>query len=169
MPESHILDFSIVVLIWFGYWCYTFRVSHYLFQPNYFVLHFNDWFSVLSNKFIIFWYSIIILSWIFCLSYGHIYISLGIFLSNPIFSVSLSTVLELLCGEVLETYQRFNCQSNQSIKSNCFYCFLNCCFWNSFKCIIAWSRSFWTYLLLTFFPMLLPILFLIFLTKDDNT
>ena len=115
MPESRILDFSIVVLIWFGYWCYTFHVSHYLFQPNYFVLHFNDWFSVLSNKFIIFWYSIIILSWIFCLSYGHIYISLGIFLSNPIFSVSLSTVLELLCGEVLETYQRFNCQSNHQL------------------------------------------------------
>ena len=115
MPESRILDFSIVVLIWFGYWCYTFHVSHYLFQPNYFVLHFNDWFSVLSNKFIIFWYSIIILSWIFCLSYGHIYISLGIFLSNPIFSVSLSTVLELLCGEVLETYQRFNCQLNHQL------------------------------------------------------
>ena len=42
----------------------------------------------------------------------YIYISLGIFLSNPMFSVSLSTALELLYGEVLETYQRFYCKSN---------------------------------------------------------
>ena len=43
-------------------------------------------------------------SMIFCLFSGDIYLSLGITLSNLIFSASLSTVSELFCGEVLETF-----------------------------------------------------------------
>ena len=41
--------------------CYTFHVSHHLFQPNFFVLNLISWFGALSNEFIIFWYSIILL------------------------------------------------------------------------------------------------------------
>ena len=37
-----------------------------------------------------------------CLFSVDIYLSFGISLSNPIFSVSLSTVPEVFCGEVLE-------------------------------------------------------------------
>ena len=41
---------------------------------------------------------------IFCLFSGDIYLSFGITLSNLIFSASLSTVSELFCGEVFETF-----------------------------------------------------------------
>ena len=34
----------------------------------------------------------------------YIYISFGISLSNPVFSISLSTVSELFCGEVFQTF-----------------------------------------------------------------
>ena len=35
---------------------------------------------------------------------GNIYLSFGISLSNPVFSVSLSTVFEVFCGECLDTF-----------------------------------------------------------------
>ena len=38
------------------------------------------------------------------LSSGDTYLSFGVSLSNPIFSVSLSTVFELFCGEIFETF-----------------------------------------------------------------
>ena len=41
---------------------------------------------------------------IFCLFPGDIYLSFGIFLSNTIFSASLSTVSELLCGAVFDNF-----------------------------------------------------------------
>ena len=44
------------------------------------------------------------LSVIFCLSSEDIYLSFDISLSNLVFSVSLSTVSELFCGESFDTF-----------------------------------------------------------------
>ena len=40
----------------------------------------------------------------FLLFCGDIYLSIGIYLPNPVFPVSLSTVSKLFCCEVLETF-----------------------------------------------------------------
>ena len=68
---------------------------------------------MLSNKFLIFWYSIIIilyfyinlsLSIISCVFCEDGYIYFGVSLSTPIFSLSLSTASGLICGKLHETF-----------------------------------------------------------------
>ena len=96
----------IIALKWPYHWKFNFNVTigiicsswSSFFSNQFFDLNLNDWFLVTSNKFIIFWYSIIILShyhinlWlsmIFCLSSGDIYFSL---------SISYSVVTQLFCS-----------------------------------------------------------------------
>ena len=82
----------------------------HVFRPNFFSLKLVGWFGVLSNKFVIFLYSIIILvsqlSIIFCLSSGNIYLSLGICLGIYLTS-SFVTVCGLFCREFFETFGIF--------------------------------------------------------------
>ena len=61
--------------------------------------------NLLSFLFLLFYYRINLrLSINFCLFSRDVYLSFCTSLSNPILSVSLSTVPELYCGEVLETF-----------------------------------------------------------------
>ena len=78
-----------------------------------FVVNLDGWLGVISIKCISFWYSIITLSYyyinqslsmIHCLLSMEIFLSFGIFLSNPIFSVSRSTFSQLFCGEIRKTF-----------------------------------------------------------------
>ena len=85
-----------------------------LISPFFKLKFLDSWFLVLSNNFIIFWYSIMYYinlssSIICCLFSGYIYIyiyiyiylSFGISVSNPIFSVLLRTDSEVFCVQVL--------------------------------------------------------------------
>ena len=91
-------------------WCCTFHVSYHLYQLNFL---FQISIVVLVYYLInLLFFGVLLLHYyinlrspgIFCLFSGDIYLSLVISLSNPIFFVLFSTVLELLCGEDLETF-----------------------------------------------------------------
>ena len=77
-----------------------------------FVLNLDGWFGVLSKILIIFCYFIINLYFYFNLSLSiicsffskDIHVSFGISVSNPIFSVSHSSLSGLFCREFLETF-----------------------------------------------------------------
>ena len=74
-----------------------------------------------------------------CLFSGDICLSIGTFLSSPIFSVSFATVSK---ADWWSSWNFSNFVRNRIAKqiSSCFYCFLNYSIWSSFKCIC--SRSF---------------------------
>ena len=100
---------------------------------------------------------------------GNLFFSFLISLSNPVFSVSLSTVCGLLCGACLQIYDILAILL--PIKSPIASAgFLNYPFWSSFKRIWSrfwvWSISFCLYLLLNFLIMFLPKMFPMFLPKE---
>ena len=109
---------------------------------------------------------------IFCLFLEICIISLGISLSCSIFSASFVTVSELFCGKLLETFvilSAFYCQLNHHL--------LQLFFWIAlYKTVLsatvahclAWSRSFWLYLLLIILLMFLPMLLIMFFIKRQK-
>ena len=104
----------------------------------------DGWFVVSSNKFINFWYSIIILYYInlrslivLCLSYGDIYLPL---------SISSSFVSELFYGKV---YEAIVIVSKLSFPSVAFLIALLEGVSSAYLAdCLAWSQSLWLYLLL---------------------
>ena len=141
------------------------------FSTPFLILNLDALFYVLSNKFIIFIYSITIyyyyinLRWsiIFCLYSGDIYLPLNIspsFVSGLFFCdvfetlVILSTILFPIKSRVASavfSIAYFEAVLRASVAD-----------------FLAWTRSFWLYLLLKFLLTLLPIFLPIFLAKDKN-
>ena len=124
-------------------------------STHFFVLNLDDWFGVLSSKFILYMYIPLlyydinprssIIFWLFSVD---MYLSFGISQWNSVFCVSLSSVSEVFCGEVLETFVTLSAtyQSNHQLLLRFFkMCFLKLLF-------LAWSRSFWLYSLHKSFP-----------------
>ena len=114
------------------------------------------WFGVLSKKFIMFWYSIIILLYyyinlrsltIFCLFFWDIYLSLSI-------SVSLPTVSEVFCGEFLKTFVILLViflPIKLPVASAAFWINYSDAVLRTSKAdCLPWLRSFWLYLPLMF-------------------
>ena len=99
---------------------------------------------------------------------GYIYHSLGIFLSNPVFSVSLSTACELFWGEPLDTVVVLSAillPIKSSVDSAVFWIALFEAVLSAFVAdYLVLSISFWLYLLKLFFPNVFPI----FLAKVKN-
>ena len=91
---------------------------------------------------------------------GYIYHSLGIFLSNPVFSVSLSTASELFLGEPLDTVVVLSAillPIKSSVVSAVFWIALFEAVLSAFVAdYLALSISFWLHLLKFFFPMFSP-------------
>ena len=71
---------------------------------HFFVLNLDGWFSILFNRFLIFWYSNLRSLIIFCLFAWGIYLSLGVSLWLSIFSVTFITISILFYGEILKTF-----------------------------------------------------------------
>ena len=102
--------------------------------------------------------------WALCvlsITYDYLYLSLDIYLSSAIIFSSFLTVFELFCGDVLEAYLILSANL-LPIKSPV----ASACFWIAlFEAVLsvsvtdnlAWSRSFWLYLLLKFILIFLPI------------
>ena len=102
--------------------------------------------------------------WALCvlsITYDYLYLSLDIYLSSAIIFSSFLTVFELFCGDVLEAYLILSANLlpiKSSVASACFWIAL-------FEAVLsvsvtdnlAWSRSFWLYLLLKFILIFLPI------------
>ena len=117
-------------------------------STQFLVLNLNGSFGVLSNKFIIFWYPIIIYyyinlksSIISCLCSGDIYLVL---------SICFSFISELICGEAFKALVIFS-PIFYPIKSPVASTVLNCSFWTvlsaSVAHVLAWSKRLWPYLL----------------------
>ena len=91
---------------------------------------------------------------------GYIYHSLGIFLSNPVFSVSLSTASELFSGEPLDTVVVLSAillPIKSSVVSAVFWIALFEAVLSAFvPDYLALSIRFWLHLLKFFFPMFSP-------------
>ena len=116
----------------------------------------------MSNRFIIFWYSILFIfyinlnsSIICCLFSGNLYFCFDYSLSNFMFPASLLAVFELLCGEVFEAFV-IPSAILSPIKSP----FVSVVFWISlFQVVLsasvvdflALSKSFWLCLPLKFY------------------
>ena len=139
---------------------YVPRASSFI-SAQIFVLNLVSWFGVQSNKFIIFlflllyYYTNLRPSIIFCLSYGDICLSLGISLS-----CSFVTVSELFCGKGFETFV-----ISSAILLPIKLPVASIAFWITlFEVVLsayvadcqAWSRSFWLYLLLSFYLYFYP-------------
>ena len=112
-------------------------------STQFLVANFDDWFVVSSKKFIILWYSIIILyyhinlrsSIIFCLSFGEIYLSL---------SVPFSFVFNFILFFI-----RFPIKS--PVASAIFwFALFEAVLYASVPDCLAWSRNFWLCLWLKF-------------------
>ena len=139
---------------------------------QFFVLNLNGWFDLLSNNFLCYHYTIMLLyyylrlSRTFCLSFGEIYFPLGIFLSC---SFEIMTLFWILLHR-FETFFNsvFDFITNQIISY--LYHFLNHSFWRRFNASVSWTwwRRFWLHLLLKFLNLFLPILLPTFSTKDKN-
>ena len=136
-------------------------------------LNLDDWFGVLSTKFIIFdipllyYYINIRSSIIFCLSSWDICLSLGISLSCPFITLS-----ELFCSELFENFVIISATSLlRKLLVGCafFRIALSEVVLNAsvIDCL-AWPRNFWLYLLLKFLLIFLPITLPLFLGKDKN-
>ena len=142
---------------------------------QFFVLNLVGWFGVLSNKFIIFWYPMImqycyanfLQSIIFCVSSLDIFPFLGIYLS-----CSFITVFKLFCCDALEIFLILSAilRPIGSLVNSAI--FLNYSFgsnWSkSMAKYLALSRNFWLYLMLKLLLMFLPIFLAIFFTKDKK-
>ena len=139
-----------------------------------FVLNLIGWVGVLSNKFIIFWYPMIILSYyanflqsiIFCVSSGDMFPFLGIYLS-----CSFITIFKLFCwcsGDFFDSISNFTANWVTSYFSH----FLNYCSWSNWSKSVAncsaLSRNFLLYLILKLLLIFLPIFWAIFFTKDKK-
>ena len=100
------------------------------------ILNLVDWFGVLSNKFIIFWYSIFILLYqsqiIINVLPFFIHLSLG-----TSWLYSFLTVSELFCCKRFETFVILSVILLLYQITSCFCCFLNCSFRSSCKCICS--------------------------------
>ena len=100
---------------------------------------------------------------ILCLSSGGINLSIGI---------SFSFVSELSFGEVFETFVNLSAillPIKSPVASAVFWIALfEAVLSASVADCLAWSRSFWFYLLLKFLLIFLPIFLPIFLAKDKN-
>ena len=110
-----------------------------------------------------------IIVWVF---FQERYIYLGISLSCSISSVSFGTVSELLRGKVLETFVTIsNFITNDIINYFKFFsvAHLEAVLNVSVEDCLAWSRSFWLYLLLKFLFKFLPVFLLIFWPKDKHS
>ena len=111
-------------------------------------LNVDGWFFVWWSKFILFWYSVIIL---------HYYINLrsSIILYRCSGEISFfKYFFFFICFWIIlwwsfwdsKFYQQLYFQLNHQFLC----CFFNRSFWSSVKCICSRSRSFWLYLLLRF-------------------
>ena len=111
-----------------------FLLIHHLFPPSFFFLYIDCWIDApLSNKFAIFWYSIIILLYQpqlinNLLSFVRRYVSFIWFIGFCLI------IWRFFCRLFWNTcYFINNFFTNQN--TSCICCFLNCSFWSSFYCI----------------------------------
>ena len=163
-------DFSIEVLglVWLLVSCIP-RVSSFI-SIQFFVLNLDFRFGVLSNRFIIFWFSIFsyyikFRSSIICCPFSRdLYLSFGISLSSSIFSV-----FKLFCGELLETFVILytNLLPIKSLVSAAVFwiAFYETVLIASVADSLAWSRSFSLSYTFKFLPIFSFKFLPIFLTK----
>ena len=152
----------------------TLHVIHHLSQLKFFVLNLVGWFGVLSNKFIIFWYSIIMLLfqsqiiktflslfWRYISFFRYFFI---ILIFNCFWMILLWIFL-IPCNFIR------NFITNQI--TSCFCYFLNCFFEEvlntSVPHCLAWSKTFWLYLPLKFLLIFLPTFLTIFFSKRQKS
>ena len=140
-----------------------------------FVLDFEGWFSVLSNRFIISWCYIILFINLrplikYCIFSGDTSF-FCISLSNPIFFVSVSTVPELFSYKPLQTFVTLS-EILLPIKSPVAFAVILIAIFEavlsaSVTYCLAWSKGFWLYLSIKFLLIFLPMFLLTFLAKEN--